>query len=49
MATKTGLVLSKTVPDEVRSLGKVDGTALLSVVVEALKVPGTLVNIYSYG
>ena len=37
MATKTGLLLSKTVRDEARSLGKVDGSALLSVVIESLK------------
>ena len=37
MATKTGLLLSRTVRDEARSLGKVDGSALLSVVIEALK------------
>ena len=36
-ATKTGLLLSKTARDEAQSLGKVDGSALLSVVVQALK------------
>ena len=36
---KTGLFLSNTVRDEARSLGKVNGSALLSVAVEALKVP----------
>ena len=34
MATKTGLLLSKTVCDEARSLGKVDGSTLLSVVID---------------
>ena len=36
-ATKTGLLLSKTARDEAQLLGKVNGSALLSVVVQALK------------
>ena len=38
IATKTGLFLSNTVRDEARSLKKFNGSALLSVAVEALKV-----------
>ena len=37
MATKTGLLLTKTVRGNARSLGKVDGNKLLSVVLEGLK------------
>ena len=37
MATKTGLLLTKTVRGNMRSLGKVDGNKLLCVVLEGLK------------
>ena len=37
MATRTGLLLTKTVRGNARSLGKVDGNKLLSVVLEGLK------------
>ena len=37
MATRTGLLLTKTVRVTARSLGKVDGNKLLSVVLEGLK------------
>ena len=37
MATKTGLLLTKTVRGNARSLGKVDGNKLLCVVLEGLK------------
>ena len=46
IATKTGLFLSNTMRDEARSLEKFNGSTLLSVAVEALKVSTIQVVIF---